>query len=352
MFLVFLMLPVGKDAWDGIRELLSKHPDKDMVEYTLVLLVSSAIFGFLTWVLFDSSWLNFDDEEKESDWKTKRWIKFSVLLILPVVKLFKKSTWMNDSPGNNLKWGIEVSRQLQSFLMILIGYLSLCSDYKSGLGRLFQPFTVPRSHVYTDEKGQKFEVNFIGSILTIVLILLPTWTGITESLGRILLFLMDVDIGGKGIGGGKSFIGGYIQGSSESRAIADIILLTLYLYVFVLMLASCLKVTFFLKQTNMNYLKFVPVLLIPIGIIFTDHICIYGVTNSHGGPFWIYMLCYFLVNFTAYVSLISPPDSLLAVFFQPHVPMINVVSDLPETKESSSHDSPKQHTTAVFSDSN
>lgn len=98
MFLVFLLLPVGMDAWNGIRELMSKHANKDMVEYTLVLLVSLGLFGYLTWILFDSSWLNYDDEEKEGEWETNRWIKFSVLFLLPVVKLFKRSTWMTGSP--------------------------------------------------------------------------------------------------------------------------------------------------------------------------------------------------------------------------------------------------------------
>lgn len=347
MFLVFLLLPVGMDAWNGIRELMSKHANKDTVEYTLVLLVSLGLFGYLTWILFDSSWLNYDDEEKEGEWETNRWIKFSVLFLLPVVKLFKRSTWMTGNPGDNLKWALEVSNQIQAFFMLLAGYISLCADYKSGIGRLFQPFTVPRSRIYTDEKGQRFEVNFIGSVLTIVLILLPTWMGISEAFGRLLLFVMGAEVETTAPVT-LSAIEGFIQYSSSARAVADVILLLLYVYVFVLMLASCVKVTFFLKQTKMNYLIFVPVLLIPIAIIFTDHICVYGVTNVHGGAFWVRMLCYFLVNLVAYVSLISPPDSLLAILFQPHVPMINVVEDLPEMSNSTSESKPR--VTAVFSE--
>ena len=333
MFLVFLIYPICKDAWEAIRELLSKQDEKDYVEITLVLPVSVGLLSFLIWIIFDSSWLNYDDEEKESELKTKRWIKFSVLFILPVVKLFKKSMWKPV----DLQWGLEMAKQLQSFFMIFIGYLSLCSDYQSGLGRLFQPFTVPRSRVYTDKKGQKFEVNFIGSVLTILLILLPTWTGISESFGRILTILNS-----------PSSNLTFIKDSPESRAIADTFMLILYLYVFILMLASCVKVTYFLKQSNLNYLKFVPVLLIPIAIIFTDHLCVYEVVNDHNGAFWLFMLSYFMVNLTAYVSLISPPDSLLAVIFQPHVPMINVVSDLPEIKDAGSNSKP--HLTAVFQD--
>lgn len=344
MFLVFLVYPISTDAWDAIVELFSTDPNKSFIRATALLLLSTGLLGFLLWVAFDSSWLNYDDAEKEEEWASKRWTKFSVLLLLPLVKLLKISTWTHD-PANNLKWGLEVAKQLQSFLMILAGYLSLCSDYKSGLGRLFQPFTVPRSRVYTDEKGQKFEVNFIGSILTIVLILLPTWNGMSESIGRLFLFLRGAKITVKSSGAAK-LLSGYIQGSPESRAIADTVMLIIYLYVFIIMLTSCIKVTYFLKQTTMNYLIFVPILLIPIGIIFTDHLCVYGVETGDGGPFWIKMLCYFLVNLTAYVSLISPPDSLLAVIFQPHVPMINVVSDLPNTKVTDAN--PRPHATAVF----
>lgn len=342
MFLVFLTYPVAKDAWDAIMYLVYEAAaDRHAAVEGMILLISTALLGFMFWVIFDSSWLNYDDEEKETEWATMRWIKFSVLFALPVMKLFKKST----STSDNMKWGLEVAKQLQSFLMLLVGYFSLCSDYKSGLGRLFQPFTVPRSRVYTDEKGQKFEVNFIGSTLTIVLILLPTWNDISESLGRMISFItLDKSTAVVEVAVVDQYR--YIQNSPGSRAIADAAMLILYLYVFILMLTSCMKVTYFLRQTKMNYLIFIPVLLIPIGIIFTDHLCIYGIQTVHGGIFWTKMLCYFLVNLTAYISLISPPDSLLAVLFQPHVPMINVVSDLPNTKVDDSNSRP--HATAVF----
>lgn len=332
MYVVFLIYPVVKDAF----ETFNNFNMENIPEFVLMSLVSLGLIGFLIWVLVDSSWMNYDDEEKETEWKTKRWLKFSVLFVLPAAKLSKSKLWKQS---NKAEWGLEVAKQIQSLIMIFFGYMSLSANYKSHLSRLFQPFTIPRSKTYVDEKGQKFEANFIGSILTIVLILSPNWVAISESFGRILnYFFLNTNNTNPAISNSGSFT----KTDPLSRAIADSVLLILFLYVFISMLISCIKVTYFLKQTKMNYLKFIPILLVPVAIIFSDHICTYGITKTDTS-YWVKMLFWFLISLTAYMSLISPPDSIFAILFQPHVPMINIVSDLPNIKQSN-----RPRATAVF----
>lgn len=339
MFIIFLMGSVGRYGYEALSSMLGKGNERDLVEMILIFPASIIMIGFLGWVFFDSSWLNLDDEDKEKEWRTSRWIKFSVLFILPVMKVFSMATW--DSKEITL-WGSEISRQIQDFAVITLAYISLCSSYSSGLGRLFQPFTVPRSRIYTDEKGQKFEVNFIGTTLSIFLIVWPAWNSLTPIIGRIFLYFNNyIDKTAQTLAN-TADARKYDLHTPESRLIADIVMLLLLIYAFSVIFASCVKVTFFLKG-NYNYLKFAPIPLVPIGIMFTDQLCKYGV-KPYNIQIWIGMLCYVLLSFWAYVCLVSPPDSLFAICFQPHVPMISLVSDLPEIKESPE----KPRTTAVF----
>lgn len=340
MFVIFLMGAVGRYSYEALRNMIGKNMSRDLVEMILMFPSSLGMLGFLAWVFFDSSWLNFDDEDKEKEWKTSRWFKFLLLFVLPVLKLFSAATWDKTDVR---AWGIEVSHQLQCFLVILLAYFSLCASYRSGLGRLFQPFTVPRSRIYTDEKGQKFEVNFVGTILSIVLIVWPCWNSLTATLGRLFLFVtgnveavpqVPIDLQ----------TSRFLSNSAEGRAIADAVLLAFILYSFAVIFFSCVKVTFFLKG-QLNYLKFAAIPLTPIGILFTDQLCIYRI-EPYKTQDWIAMLCYVVVSFVAYVSLVSPPDSLTAVLFQPHVPMINIVNDLPDLTAAGEIERPRS--TAVF----
>ena len=320
MFFIFLLGSAALSTVIAFTKMISKY---DFYEGGLVLPVGLALFWYLGWVLFDSSWLNFDEEEKEKCWKTSRWIKFLPIFLLPLVKLFKT------------KSGADTAHLIQMTLSFLLGYLSLCMPYGSGLGRLFQPFTIPRSQVYTDEKGQKFEVNFVGTTLSILLIIFPSWLSMSDPLGRIYSFIVGLNVS---VLVTKMK---FLSDTQEGKLIADIVVLVFILYSFVVMFMSCVKVTFFLNTSSMNYLKFAPIALTPIAILFADQLCSYGV-NSYSVSKWVSALCYVVVSFVAYVSLISPPDSLTAVLFQPHVPMISTVNDLPEMKPTEELEKPRK----------
>ena len=323
MFVIFLMGSVIRYFWEALSCIIGKGSKRDYVEMFLMFPLSLGMIGFLVWVFFDSSWLNFDDEDKEMEWKTSRWIKFLILFTLPLAKLFTASTETTDY---NV-WGLVLAHQIKQFLVIFTAYLSLCSAYRSGLGRLFQPFTVPRSKIYTDEKGQKFEVNFIGTTLAIILIVAPCWMASDVSIGRLLLFLS----GNSNKIANSTSAGAGLFPTAQGRAFADVLILLFCFYSFTVTFYSCSKVTFFLK--NNNYLKFAPIPLTPLTILFSDQLCSFGVDKAYGATQWIQMLCYVLVSFVAYMSLVSPPDSLTAILFQPHVPMINIVEDLPDIKQ-------------------
>lgn len=342
MFVVFLMGAVLQYFKDALSSMIGKGSAKDYVEMLLMFPLSLGMLGFLGWVFFDSSWLNFDDEEKERELKTSRWVKFSVLFLLPSVKLMSSYTWKDPTATNLMDWGTEVANQIKCFLVILLAYFSLCVSYRSGLGRLFQPFTVPRSKIYTDEKGQKFEVNFIGTTLSILLIVFPCWYSSTVPIGRLFLILSGNS--DKMVSVTAPYSGRYLSDSADGRAICDGVIMLFVLYSFIVTFASCVKVTFFLKG-NFNYMKFAPIPLTPLAILFCDQLCSFGIEKSYGAQDWIFVACYVMVSFVAYVSLVSPPDSLTAVLFQPHIPMINIVTDLPEMAEVE-----KPRTTAVFPD--
>lgn len=106
---------------------------------------------------------------------------------------------------------------------------------------------------------------------------------------------------------------------------------------------SCVQVTFFINSGALNYLKFTPIPLTPLVILFSDQFCTYGVVK-YSIHRWVIVLCHVIINFVAYVSLVSPPDSLTAILFQPHVPMISTVADLPEIDMNAE----KPRATAVF----
>lgn len=342
MFVIFLMGSIATCSYNALRIMIGTGMTRDFVEMVLIFPVSLALLGFLVWVFFDSSWLNFDDEEKDKEWKTSRWLKFSVLFILPLLKLFSGVTYDKKDLGI---WGEEIAHQIQCFLVIILAYFSFCSSYNSGVGKLFQPFNVPRSKIYTDEKGQKFEVNFVGTVLSIALVVWPCWQSLTQTLGRLFLFLSGntiqvpevvVDIATSKV----------LSNNADGRSIADVVILLFILYSFTVIFISCVKVTFFLKGTY-NYLKFAAIPLTPIVILFTDQLCNYQI-KPYKTQDWIAMLCYVVVSFVAYVSLVSPPDSLTAVLFQPHIPMINIVTDLPDIKEASEIERPRS--AVVFSE--
>lgn len=344
MFVIFLMGVVFRYFKEALSSMLGKDNEKDYVEMLLIFPLSLGMFVFLGWVFFDSSWLNFDDEEKDKEWKTSRWIKFLVLFLLPLVKYFSASAHKDPKATDLGPWGLEVAHQIQNFLVILLAYFSLCVSHRSGLGRLFQPFTVPRTKLYTDEKGQKFEVNFIGTSLAIILIVAPCWMAADASIGRLFLILSgNAD---KMASVAAKSTGRYLSSSMEARAIADAVILLFSIYSFTVTFVSCVKVTFFLKG-NLNYMKFAPIPLTPMAILFSDQFCSFGLEKSYDANQWLMMLFYVLVSFVAYVSLVSPPDSLTAVLFQPHIPMINIVTDLPEMKEVE-----KPRTAVVFPDEN
>lgn len=345
MFVIFLMGSVARCAYEALRVMIGKEMSRDMVEMVLIFPVSLGLLVFLGWVFFDSSWLNFDDEEKDKQWRTSRWVKFSVLFVLPLLKLCSGVTWKKDNLG---LWGVEVAYQIQCFLVILLAYLSLSVSYSSGLGRLFQPFTVPRSRIYTDEKGQKFEVNFIGTILSIVLIVWPCWQSLTETLGRLFLFVSNNRVAVREVTADITTIqtSKFLTNTADGRAIADAVVLCFILYSFTVIFFSCVKVNFFLNE-KYNYLKFAAIPLTPVAILFTDQLCTYQI-DPYKGREWISMMCYVVVSFVAYVSLVSPPDSLTAVLFQPHIPMINIVNDLPDMKATGEIERPRS--TAVFPD--
>lgn len=342
MFVLFLMGSVAKYTFDAIVVMISIKVKRDLIEAVLVFPTSLGVLIFLGWVFFDSSWLNYDDEEKDSHWKTSRWIKFLVIFALPIMKLFTNAC---TDTSNLSEWGREVSRVVLDLLVFILAYLSLCFPYNSGLGRLFQPFTVPRSRVYTDEKGQKFEVNFIGTTLSILLIVLPCWKSLAEPLGRTFLFITGNSTAaptGKVVSDAKTVL----SSSPEGRAIADAVLILLFLYTFLVIFFSCVKVTFFLKGSH-NNLKFAPITLTPLAILFTDQLCDYSVVR-YKAPEWITMLCYAIISLVAYISLVSPPDSLTAVLFQPHIPMIDIIKDLPNAKAGASIERPRS--AVVFPD--
>ena len=342
MFVIFLMGAVFRYFLEALSSIIGKGSVKDYVEMLLIFPLSLGILVFLGWVFLDSSWLNFDDEDKNMEWKTSRWVKFLILFLLPIVKLFSSYTHKDPKATDLGAWGLEIAHQIQNFLVILLAYFSLCVSHRSGLGRLFQPFTVPRSKLYTDNKGQKFEVNFIGTSLAIILIVTPCWMASDVSIGRLFLILSgNAD---KMASVTASSTERYLSSTMEARAISDAVILLFTVYSFTVTFVSCVKVTFFLKG-NYNYLKFAPIPLTPLAILFSDQLCSFGIEKSYGAQQWIKMLCHVLVSFVAYVSLASPPDSLTAIMFQPHVTMINIVTDLPELKEVE-----KPRTAVVFPD--
>ena len=220
-----------------------------------------------------------------------------------------------------------------------MAYLSLCSQYGSGLGRLFQPYTIPRNKIYTDSKGQKFELNFVGTTLSIVLIVLPFWVMVVKPLGRLIVFA----IGKAKISGlaEAEDVGRFLSSSPEARAIADSIILVLIVYSFTVIFVSCVRVNFFLSSSY-NYLKFSPIPLTPIAMIFSDNLCGYMYAPMRVKE-WITMLCFFMVCFFAYTSLASPPDSLYAILFQPHIPLIEIVEDLPDMSIDSKSERPRSN---------
>lgn len=337
MYVIFLMGSIGKYTHDAYY---ANSVSWDFVEIILILPLSLVSIFFLSWVLFDSSWLNFDDDEKEKDWKKSRWLKFSFLFLFPLCKIFTKNTW--DTSDFSSSWGENIAQQIQYFLLIFFAYLSLCSQHGSGLGRLFQPHTIPRSKIYTDSKGQKFELNFVGTTLSIVLIVLPFWVMIMKPLGRLLVFVL----GKAKISelAGAEDTGRFLSSSPEARAIADSVVLIMIVYSFTVIFVSCVRVNFFLNRSY-NFLKFSPIPLTPIAMIFSDNLCGYMHTSMRVKE-WITMLCFFMVCFVAYASLASPPDSLSAILFQPHIPMIEIVKDLPDMSIDSKSERPRS--TVVF----
>jgi hypothetical protein len=342
MFVIFLMGAVFRFFLEALSSMIGKGSARDYVEMLLIFPLSLGILGFLGWVFLDSSWLNLDDEDKNNEWKTSRWVKFLILFLLPLIKCFSSYSQKDPKAADLGPWGLEVAHQIQNFLVIILAYLSLCVSHRSGLGRLFQPYTVPRSKIYTDEKGQKFEVNFIGTSLSIILIVAPCWMASDVSIGRLFLILSGN--GDKMVSVATKTAERYLSDGMEARAIADSLILLFTFYSFTVTFVSCVKVTFFLKG-NLNYLKFVPIPLTPMAILFSDQLCSFGLEKSYNAQHWIKILCFVAVSFVAYVSLVSPPDSLTAVLFQPHVPMINIVTDLPELK-----DKEKPRTAVVFAD--
>lgn len=332
MFVFFLMAPALSSTAYAFAEMTRWN----VYESLAVLPISLGLFGYLGWVFMDSSWLNFDDEEKDNYWKTSRWLKFLPLFLLPLVKFLAE--YFSNVDKDPLKTGVRMAALLQDFLVILLGYFSLCVSHGSGLGRLFQPFTVPRSRVYTDDKGQRFEVNFIGTTLSILLVIFFSWKSMPIHLARIYHYIFFKNIPLPIASRVKC-----LSDTAEGRLIADIVVLLFMFYSFGVMFISCVQVTFFVNNGTLNYLKFTPIPLTPIAILFSDQFCTYGVVEYTISK-WVIALCHIIVNFVAYVSLVSPPDSLTAILFQPHVPMISTVTDLPDMKDVAD----KPRTTAVF----
>lgn len=313
MFTVFLMVTTIKIIKESVDSLSHLHDWRWWFELLAVTPVASLLLVVMFWMLFDARWLNLDDEEKESKWLTWRWIKFSPLLLmiaLPFVSLLME-------PKNAHKM---VNFSLDS-IVYFFAYVSLCVSHDRGFGRLFQPFAVMRTKEYIDDKGQKFECNIIGTMLNIIILGVPNWIYILrEPAAHLVKFSLD------GVKELDKVLG---------EIIADSLIVFMVLYVLGVMFLACVKVTFYLAQSRWNYLKFAPIMITPICVLMSKLI-----VHNNNGSLWsekLGLCAYVFISIFAYFSLISPPDSLMAVFFQPFVPMLNTVSDLPESGPTKPH---------------
>ena len=307
MFVVFLMFTTGRIIWECASCLRAGSGPIWWFHLLALLPVSCVCFGGMLWMLFDASWLNLEDPEKDSKLLTSRWLKFSPLLLM--IALLAINT--HFIPGKVVFYGSLVDCVLDS-IVYLCAYGSLCVAHDRGFGRLFQPFAVLRTKEYIDEKGQKFDVNFIGTTANILCLGASSWFYFLRQ--QLFFLICEVALLGQ-----RAFI------ILRHSMVVLLILCTMGVMFF-----SCVKVTFFLARSKWNYLKFSPVLLAPFGILCSQLLS----PSKSDFKEKVMMVVYAAVAILAYLSLLSPPDSLLAVAFQPYTAMVDLVQDLP-TSESS-----------------
>ena len=303
MFVVFLKFTTGRAGYFTIVQLIQNSGGVAVaVVNALLFIVSLLSFGMMCWMIFDASWLNLEDEEKDAKLVTSRWFKFSPLLLM-VVLMGVKTYLIVDKELLALA---AVDCVLDS-IVYLCAYGSLCVAHDRGFGRLFQPFAVLRSKTYIDEKGQKFDSNVIGTTMNILCLGASSW----------FFFIREQTVK---IVKEKS---GHIWLYSARSVTALLILCVLGVMFF-----SCVKVTFFLARNRWNYLKFSPVILAPIAVICIEAFLHEDTDKTKSQS--ILKISYLVVGLIAYFSLLSPPDSLFAILFQPYIAMVNLVQDIPE----------------------
>lgn len=302
IFVVFLMFTTSKIIYEAA--LYVKTGDGALWWFELLVLVpvGVACFGGMLWMLFDPEWLNLEDEEKDDKLATTRWVKFSPLLLLTLLLVAKTCL-----TGGNLLQQAIIDCVFDS-IVLLCAYVSLCVAHDRGFGRLFQPFAVLRTKEYIDEKGQKFGPNIIGTTMNILCLGASSW----------FVFIREQIV---------KLVGMIIK--SETNVYKYLVHSITSLLVFctmTVMFCSCVRVTFFLSKDRWNYLKFSPVLLAPMAVLCTE---VLFCDTLYGWRHKVMMVMYAFVSVLAYMSLLSPPDTLFAVLFQPYIALVDLAQDIP-----------------------
>lgn len=204
----------------------------ELVEMLVVFPLSLTTVILLFWTLFDYSVLNFDSK-RDREWRHSRWIKFLPLLLLPVGKFCTGACWREEGEKDV---ALAVTCQTLDALTLVVVYIALSLPHATPLARLFQPFTVPRRREYRDEKGQRFETNIIGVMLTILLLIWPFSHLLAAPLGRLLFLRWET----------------VASGTKEMlvRIIVDGCELALVVYSLTVLLLSCTRVKFFSGRFN------------------------------------------------------------------------------------------------------
>ncbi len=303
MFVVFLMFTTVRESYSTIGSLYRGEGSKAGWWINILLMLPAALVCFcgMCWMLFDARWLNFDDEEKDKKLATSRWFKFSPLLLLVVLLGIKTALTKKELPRAIIDCVLDS-------IVYLCAYFSLCVAHDRGFGRLFQPFAVLRTKTYIDEKGQKFHSNIIGTTMNILCLGASSWFFFIRSQASEIIKL-------------------FMEKSEDVyKYAAHSVITCMVLGVMAVMFFSCVKITFFLGRSRWNYLKFLPVLLAPFCMIcaaFLDE-----AVRSYQER--IQMIGYAVVGVIAYLSLLSPPDTLFAVLFQPYIAFVELIQDIPE----------------------
>jgi len=276
---------------DAVDSVLEHGFFFDWVLTAMILPISTLPIIVVSWVLSTPTYL----DHRRNPWWLRRPLVFLSLLCPPAAMHLTRQVAYATSSGALEKL---VAHQVMSGIVLLVAYVVLgWVPVDSRFGRLFHPFAGRTVPVEKDEHGHVLESNVLGSLATVMFLILPL------------------------IAVSEQAMAGLIQGDTRWRMIHDTGLILLAVYSLCLVFYVSTVIGAFCRRSFPNA-AFVPMLAVPalsgLRKMYTEA----GGTCFGTARIIVTSLLLEALFLLAYHSFASNADTFQAALFQAHVAII------------------------------